>query len=213
MKLKSFGCSFVYGNELSDCHGQPSQLTWPGIIAKHLKLSYECYARPGSGNLQILNQILREAPNGPALFIINWTWIDRFDYLDSYNDSWQTLLPNEESGNARYYFKNIHSQYRDKLTSLLHINTAIQTLKQYNQKFIMTAMDELLFEDVWHCDAAMELLQDSIFPYIQNFNGYSFLEWSRINGYPESDLWHPLEAAHQAAAEYVLKNFIPALSK
>ena len=62
MKLKSFGCSFIFGSELAydgrdSPYATPSQLTWPAHLAQHLNYNYQCYARPGAGNLQILEQI------------------------------------------------------------------------------------------------------------------------------------------------------------
>ena len=62
MNLKSFGCSFIYGNELSDEVGtevylNPSQLTWPALLSKQYDYGYQCYARPGSGNLQIAEKV------------------------------------------------------------------------------------------------------------------------------------------------------------
>ena len=213
MKLKSFGCSFVYGNELSDCHDQPSELTWPALVAKHLGLDYNCHAAPGVGNLYILHQILKEIDREPAIYFVNWSWIDRFDYLDSYDNRWQTLLPNETGAAAQTYYRDLHSQYRDKLTNLIYIQTAVDALSNQNQKFVMTAMDNLLFETEWHCDTVVQRCQDYIAPHIKSFEGYSFLDWSRQHNYPESELWHPLEDAHRAAADYVLRTFIPALSK
>jgi hypothetical protein len=183
------------------------------LTAKHLGLDYECYAAPGVGNLYILHQILQEIDREPAIYFVTWSWIDRFDYLDSSDDRWQTLLPNETGAAAQNYYRNLHSQYRDKLTNLIYIPTAIDALISRQQKFVMTAMDELLLETEWHCDSAVRRLQTHCEPHIKTFNGYSFLEWSRINGYPESDLWHPLDDAHRAAADYAIKNFIPALSK
>ena len=89
MKLKSFGCSLIYGSELSDevlfdpIKRQPprhSKLTWPALLAQKLNYLYRCHARPGSGNLQIADRVLRQlATNEQALFIINWSFIDRFD--------------------------------------------------------------------------------------------------------------------------------------
>ena len=40
-----------------------------------------------------------------------------------------------------------------------------------------------------------------------NFNGKTFLQWSRDNAFPESDRWHPLESAHRAAADYWTRKF------
>lgn len=213
MKIKSFGCSFIYGNELSDCHGQPSQLTWPALVAKHLDLDYNCHAAPGVGNLFILQSILAEIDREPAIYIVNWSWIDRFDYLDSYDNRWLTLRPNETGAAAQSYYRNLHSQYRDKLTNLIYVQTAIDALINQKQKFVMTLMDNLLFETEWHCDTVVKRIQNYISPHIKSFDGYSFLDWSRQHNYPESELWHPLDQAHKAAADYALKNFIPALSK
>jgi len=90
--LKSFGCSFIFGSELLDSDIDsvictPSQHTWPALVAKHLDFEYECYASPGSGNLQILERLLNQLPTitSSDVVIIGWTWIDRFDYC---NNSW-----------------------------------------------------------------------------------------------------------------------------
>jgi hypothetical protein len=68
MKLTSFGCSFIFGSELNDSSitaGNliPSKHTWPAHLAQHLNATYECHARPGAGNLQILEKILNQASN------------------------------------------------------------------------------------------------------------------------------------------------------
>lgn len=208
MKLKSFGCSFVAGTDLAN----PTQ-TWPALVAQHLELDYECFAAPGVGNLFILHQILTEIDREPAIYIVNWSWIDRFDYLDSYDNRWQTLLPNETGAAAQTYYRDLHSQYRDKLTNLIYVQTAIDALINNKQKFVMTAMDNLLFETEWHTDTVINRCQRHIAPHIQSFDGYSFLDWSRQHNFPESQSWHPLEQAHRAAADHAIKNFIPALSK
>ena len=87
MKLKSFGCSFIYGSDLADASINPGNLipsnhTWPAHLARLQNRDYECYAKPGSGNLQILEKILTQASDKDKhdLFVIGWTWIDRFDY-------------------------------------------------------------------------------------------------------------------------------------
>ena len=208
MKLKSFGCSFFAGTDLGD-----SLQAWPALVAQHLELDYECFAAPGVGNLYILHQILREIDQEPAIYFVNWSWIDRFDYLDSYDNHWQTLRPSETGAAAQTYYRDLHSQYRDKLTNLIYVQTAIDALIARKQKFVMTAMDNLLFETEWHCDHVISKIQQHIAPHIASFEGYNFLDWSRQHNFAESSNWHPLESAHRAAADYALKHFIPALSK
>lgn len=210
MMLKSFGCSFIFGSELhDDGHGTtyatPSQFTWPALLAKDLNYTYSCYARPGSGNLQILERVLTHvACNQPALFVIGWTWIDRFDYINCVNDRWQTILPGDNTEYAEYYYKNFHSQYRDKFITLTAIKIAIDTLKQKKCPFIMTYMDELIFETKWHNTPAITDLQDYIRPYMVNFEGADFLTWSKNNNFPIGQRGeHPLEQAHHAAFELI----------
>ena len=80
-------------------------------------------------------------------------------------------------------------------------------LKQKNIPFIMTYMDELMFDQHWNTTPAILELQAQITPHMTQFDGQTFLEWSRSNGYPESDTGHPTEVAHNAAGKYMLNVF------
>lgn len=217
MELKSFGCSFIFGSDLSDyCNLSngygtiASQLTWPAILASQLGYGYQCHARPGAGNLNISDIVLNHLDDDNcALYVISWSWIDRFDYTNSDISrskpdiiwkNWKTLRPGSESNLAKTYYQELHSEYRDKLTSLLSIKTVIDVLKQKDLPFIMTYMDELLFDREYNITPAIKQLQDYVKPYMTVFEGKTFLDWSRSHGYPESANWHPLEQAHAAAA-------------
>jgi hypothetical protein len=209
MRIKSFGCSFIFGSDLPD-DGQDgpyatySHLTWPALVAKESNLEYSCYARPGSGNLRILEQVLTHAAcGGNDLFVIGWSWIDRFDYTNT-QDDWKTILPVDETAIAKTYYKDLHSQYRDKLTTLIHIRTAIDVLNYHKIPFIMTHMDDLIFETKWHTTPAITDAQNYIEHYITRFEGLTFLDWSRNKGFPISPTLHPLEAAHRAAAKLMI---------
>lgn len=220
MKLKSFGCSFIYGTDLADdgrgfLVSKPSQLSWPSLFAQDLNYTYECYARPGSGNLRILEKLLTQAHNNDdSLFVIGWSWIDRFDYTSipsqptvpsEYvgNEVWSTIMPIDTDTRAKNYYRDLQSQYRDKLTSLIYIKTAIDTLRKKNIPFIMTYMDELLFETEWHSTDSIIELQTSIRPYMTKFENQTFLDWSKKKGFPISETLHPLEQAHQAGFELI----------
>lgn len=211
MRLRSFGCSFIFGSDLHDDgrnlrRATPSRHTWPALVAQHLGYDYDCYARPGAGNLQIAERVLSQAAcNEQYLFVIGWTWIDRFDYTTP-DDVWQTLRPTTETEVAECYYRDLHSQYRDKLTTLINIRLCIDTLRQKNIPFVMTYMDELMFENKWHATPAITDLQDYIRPYLSSFQGKSFLDWSRAGNYEISDMLHPLEPAHRAAADLVISD-------
>lgn len=210
MMLKSFGCSFIFGSDLLDveCNRYTttgSAFTWPALLAKDLNYDYCCYARPGIGNLQILERLLNQiANNDDSYYVINWTWIDRFDYINSQDTStWDTIVPANTNNISTMYYKHLHNQYYDKLTTLLYIKLAIDTLTQAQRPFIMTYIDELIFETKWHTSPAIIELQNYIRPYLITFDNQTFLEWTKEKGFPISETLHPLEEAHQAAFELI----------
>lgn len=217
MQLKSFGDSFVFGTDLTDASCsppntvKPSKNTYSAHLAHYLDYDYQCYARPGCGNLQIAEQILSHVDKNPSLFVIGWTWIDRYDHWGEnrtwYDTNWQTVVPIDNTNIARNYYKDLHSQFRDKLTTLMTIKLVIDSLKQSDQKFIMTYMDDLIFDTEWHTTPAIIKLQNYVKPYMTTFDGQTFLDWSRANNYSISTTLHPLEAAHRAAGDYMIKVF------
>ena len=200
MKLKSFGCSFIFGSDL-----QRPESAWPALIAQHYNLEYQCHAQPGSGNLRILESVLNSlADCEPAVYVIGWTWIDRFDYADPATDQWCSVLPADSTDQAQYYYRHFHSQYKDKLATLIHIKTAQDAVLAAGHQLIMTHMDDLIFETAWHCSPAVTQLQNNIMPNIVQFENQTFLNWARKNKHKISDTWHPLESAHRAAADLMI---------
>jgi hypothetical protein len=213
MKIKSFGCSFIYGTDLSD---NPqvwnySNLTWPALLAARTGSDYECHARPGSGNLQIAERVLNQcADDDSSFYIIDWTWIDRFDYIKRQDDQWlpwDTLRPSSNSAEAVSYYKHLHSEYSDKFSTLSCIKMVLDVLLEKGLDFIMTYEDDLIFDQRWHVSPAVNYLQNSVRPYMTTFEGQSFLAWSRSKNFPESPGWHPLEEAHESAADLMIKVF------
>jgi hypothetical protein len=223
MNLKSFGCSFIFGTDLADSRdNEPpvsSRTTWPALVAKELGATHQCYARPGSGNLQVLERVLTQCANaGPNdVFVIGWTWIDRHDYIEPTNNlwadsimlapktPWKTIVPVDDSELAQTYYKKLHSQYQDKLTTLIYMKTAIDMLREHNIKFVMTYIDNLTFETEWQPNAAISELQKYIWPYTTQFENETFLNWSKSKNFEISPTLHPLEAAHRLAADYIMR--------
>lgn len=214
MKLKSFGCSFIWGSELSDITNKNkkfSDLTWPALIARQKNLQYQCFARPGAGNLFILQSILNQLNDPADIYIINWTFHGRYDYVFAQGEktetSWHSILPWDTHQRAEYYYKNLHSEFTDKLQNLIWISAAVDALVSIGAQFTMTYMDPLLFDRRWNATGATEYLQQKIRPFLHQFDGLNFVEWSQKNGYPIGSLGnHPLEAAHSAAADYLINH-------
>jgi hypothetical protein len=218
MKIKSFGCSFVFGTDLHDDgrnlpHACPSQHTWPALLARHLGYEYKCYARPGAGNLQIWEKIANEiASRESALYVIGWTWIDRFDYIKEnatnwFNGTrWKTIMPIDQDTTAEMYYRDLHSEHLDKMKSLIYVKSAVDLLLQNRCQFIMTSMDELLMDQSCNLSSGMYPMQEFLEPYISSFDTKNFLDYSRDNGHPISATSHPLESAHRDAADLVINN-------
>lgn len=211
--IVSCGDSFFYGIDLSDCPtwaspmkvNPPSQRTWPALIAQHLGDSYTCYANVGVGNLNILKQIISacQTYGNDAVYIINWTWIDRFDYADPEQDTWHTVRPALDDPNKdKFYYKNFHSELADKFTNLIYVSQALDILQ--GRRFLMTYMDHLLLDSQWHAPDYVRYLQAKVSPHLGSFEGMNFLEWSKHKSCPISEHWHPLDQAHQLAADYWL---------
>lgn len=210
MKIISLGDSFFWGTDLADQNYPhvPSKSVYPCLIAKNFKFDYECFAIPGAGNFLIYTNLIKsiEANLEDCVYFINWSWIDRFDYADEkIHCGWNTVRPGLDNMHKdKFFYKNFHSELQDKLLSLTYIFAAVQILQQSNCKFIMTYMDRLLLDKTWHCPPEINLLQQKVQPFLQTFDGHTFLEWSRRHSFPESPSWHPLELAHKKAAEYWL---------
>ena len=215
-KIKSFGCSFVYGSDLADADIEqtdfvtryvPSSLTWPALISKQIKSEYECYALPGQGNFKIYSDILANSyHNEDSIFLINWTWTDRFDYVDS-DGYWNTLRPADENQEQKFYYRHLHSQLCDTISSASYIVSAAEHLKSLNCSYIMTYMDYNLTTPIdtnWHDPRYLEVLQQKLQKILVDFNGENFLDWSKSNNFKISKYWHPLDEAHQAAADHWL---------
>ena len=192
---------------MSDADKLPSKHTWPALLADHLHMPYQCLARPGSGNLHIAEQILTHVAQEPAVFVINWTYIDRFDYVNPENDQWNTIRPGAEDSVADHYYRNLHSQYRDKLVTLMQIKLCVDALEQAGHEFVMTYMDDLIFETEWHASQAVLNLQACIQPHMRQFDGRNMLEYSRDRGHAVGSLDHPLESAHKDLFWHALGNF------
>jgi hypothetical protein len=200
MKVLTFGCSFMSGEELSSPNA-----AWSAQIAKQLSLPHVNHARAGIGNLQILHQILCHA-DPDSCCIINWSWIDRFDFCSSTTERWETIRPSLEHPAADFYYRNLHGQYQDMLNTLIYINSAMDFLDHLGARYLMTYIDPLIFETVdptWHDPVAVSRLQNPVRHRLHDFQGDTFLNWSRAR-FAVSEKWHPLDEAHAAAAGLML---------
>jgi hypothetical protein len=154
-----------------------------------------------------MNETLTQAwLNDPGLYVINWTWADRFDFLDPVHENWHTLRPDGNTHEHQLYYRHFYNQYHTMLTNACYIKTTADILNSRGIKFIMTLMDTTLFDEVnprWQDPRSISLLQKEINPHITWFENQTFLNWSKQKGFTISETLHPLESAHQAAFELI----------
>ena len=214
--IKSFGDSFVFGTDLTDCpHStvpgslKASNMTWPALIAQELELDYKCHALPGVGNNYIAQQAVTHADQD-SLNVIVWTWIDRWEFFDITDVKWTTVRPtgSEDHPLADIYYRHLQSELQDKWQSLNYIYSTHEYLRRNNIPFVSHIMDELLLDITHHCPDYIAKLQCDIRNDILRFPSYcTFLSWAEINDFPISEAMHPLEEAHKAAANIWLETY------
>jgi len=230
-RVIAFGDSFTRGDELAGCPEQMpnkpfqySQSTWPAVIAKSLNCDYKCCAIGGVGNQFISWQVASwNQIKKTTLCIINWTWFERFDYVDVLVDEWRTTHPRHEDKLDHYFYRNLDSDIWNLHRNLQQIHSTISFLKQNNVDFIMTCLDTnyiansntILTTDSTASSkwtSAISNLQEQVVPYILDFKRMSFLEWSKHNGFELGPNGHPLEKAHAEAAKYINTNVIEGMT-
>ena len=198
--IRTFGDSFLFGTDLSDCvGGSASSLTWPALIAEQLQLQHQCYAWGGASNSLIARRVIEHAYH-QSLNVIQWSWIDRSEYATRDNNEFQQIRPSEDNTVNNFYYKHMHSELNDKWTNLMLIANTLQYLENNNLKYVCHVLDQTLFDKKYHAPDYVQKLQQYIEPKVIWFPGHTtFFEWAKLERFPISDTWHPLEPAHEQA--------------
>ena len=207
-KVIAVGDSFTRGDELSDCstrsriapHHTHSLSTWPALIAKNLGIEYDCRTVGGRGNHWISMSVSDELEkHRDALFIINWSWFERFDYIDIETGLWTVTHPRHNQKLDHYFYKNIDSDRWNLHRNLQQIHSTICLLEQNKMDFIMTCLDPMIYTKA----NPVKPLQDQVLHRVINFYGHTFLEWAKHKNFEIGPNGHPLEKAHIEAAKYI----------
>lgn len=230
-KIVSFGDSFVYGFE--QANNEDGSLGWPGRAAAKLGCEYQTRAKTGCGNDYIAHQIYSYFSKNPAedtLAVINWTWQSRFDFYMLDHDTWITLgstcIPEylehlvartEAEDIVEFYHRRLNAGILWNKTRILKTIYGVQSyLREKNIANVQTYMDYDTFdlECKWEAltpDYVAEL-QSMVYPKLELFEGKNFLDWSYDRGYYVTpDGLHPMEQAHEAAAELWQPRYAQAL--
>jgi hypothetical protein len=224
MKLLACGCSFTFGEELSDQFGTliPSDIGFAGLLAKKLNLEYHCAAEPGSGADRTVRQLLKNLDSDVSLVVIGWSLINRFEFDFGPGIGWQNLIAADKW--PKDYRSPVVLPYRKQfyanLTNLYmqyhyakNVLFAEQILQQKNIPYIFCRIDPAF--DRQQCDdpefqEIMNLINwDHWFDWKDPWGkSVSFTNWADVNNYPLGPRHHPLDRAHSVTAELLYKFMI-----
>jgi hypothetical protein len=216
-RVIAFGDSFTRGDELADCstngriapHHTYSLSTWSALIAKELGIEYDSMTIGGRGNHWISMSVSTYLEkHRDALFIINWSWFERFDYIDAETAQWTVTHPRHNDQLNHYFYKHIDNEKWNLHRNLQQIHSTICLLEQNNINFIMTCMDPMLYNK----ENFVTVLQKQVNHYIVDFEDMSFLEWSKHKSFELGPNGHPLEKAHAEAAKYINTSVIEGIT-
>jgi len=145
-RLITFGCSLAYGHGLSDCfkwqNNEPgdvaSELAFPALIAKRLKLDNFNLSRPGASNKEIWNKAINFAYETTDTVIVHWSYPDRtIIYNDNGTETY--IAPWQDNIESSLFYKHFHSDieaYNDFYLRLDQLNHFYKMFK-INARFFV----------------------------------------------------------------------------
>ena len=109
MRMYACGCSFTYGDELTD----PAAHSWPAILAAKLSAEFTNVAAKGGTNARTVYQTIKHTQNKYDLYVIAWTTYSRFTFYKSDNNFETNFNPNLI--HALYSSENFYKQWGEVL--------------------------------------------------------------------------------------------------
>ena len=102
MKIYANGCSFTYGDELSE----PSDSAWPAQLATRLQATVTNDAISGGTNARTVYRTVKHLQDKYDLYIVAWTTNTRFTFYHANNNhdvNFNPMLLNDLYGHESYY--------------------------------------------------------------------------------------------------------------
>ena len=138
-RLIAFGCSFTYGHGLPDCAigndagPEPSQHSWPALLADKLGRSVVNMSRPGSGNTEILWKLINFDFEPDDLCVIMWSYFTRSEFYVFTEDP-KGFRIKEDKNNPRFYLNEDMFLQHNIIANLLTMDHAARYLEDLNIK-------------------------------------------------------------------------------
>ena len=223
MKLIAAGCSFIFGNELSDTNNDqdPSQLTFSALLADYLNLEYQCVAVPGTGSDTISRQVIKNFDYSTKFVLVCWSYAGRFEFNFKDHD-WQGIrhlsnhpeLKNCTEPFSKMFYANLTKTYQwyNYVKDIVFLQ---QWLKSKKVPYLFCSVDPDFTQDVIDQTEYVELYKSIDWQpwFFWKFNNRNvgFVQWTANNQVNNNDFKigkiakHPLEYAHQQTFEQIKK--------
>lgn len=216
------GCSFTLGSELADDDGTctPSNYSWSALLAKKLKMDYQCIAYPGISNQSIARRLfdsIIENQNYDLAVAVMWTFTSRYEIYS--NNEWKsvsTQTKNSDKNVNKWYQICGNNEVYEIYTSLVSYLMIQELLERKNIPYIFTSADMCIWERFFYKNPTKSIrsLQSEI-----NWDKWfwigerkeGFFEWG--SKFPIGPFSHPLEKAHQVLSDNMHSTALTLLQK
>lgn len=233
MSLFFIGCSFTYGDDLSD----PGKTSWPALVAG--KNKFVNAAVSGGTNERTMYQVIKNIDQYQK-FYIAWTYIERFTRYRQDNNhevNFNPMCKHVLYGNDREFkdYAKLHygvwyndlfafkcwlqqiillQRYLDnKNKPYIMINTVHNNIHSWSQDWTTfnDSVKSLLCFDIMNDDQLFSEHQE-IQNLLDDIDKDRFIGWGQwsitdlLDRYPLGATGHLLEDGHQAVANYIIQN-------
>lgn len=157
------GCSFTFGNELSDDDGiNPSSKSWAALLAQHTNMKFVNSAKGGLGNSGVARRVFNTVCDfDPADIVVTvmWTFPSRYDWAMPRHriledTRWATITPWDCTDNEA-----------EVLSTLIGNDSVIKDFKKRRREF---------------ADAKVTAFADSLYKNAANRYHEIYLSWKSI---------------------------------
>jgi hypothetical protein len=235
MIIVAGGDSFVWGSELADSlNGSPngySRSTYSALLSKQYGASYKCAAFPGNSNDAIARMTMLECNKHSKKVgaIVSWTFMPRFEFRFAYPiqspiSPWTSINPHqynkpEVKDFSDYFFKHVGTDIEYQQYNSLRAALLLQTyFINKHIPYMFTLADNNFCNDYSTLSVDCKILWDQIdwnkwFFFVPAEEAWlttsprGFYQWAVENKYDIGPMQHPLEQAHQDAAELIKEKF------
>ena len=199
-RIITHGCSFTYGEELSD----PALSSWPRLLADNLGTELINLAKPGYNNDGIIQDILRLNLNMDDLVIICWTSYIRMMFNDK--DGWFTLMPHNKMNETFQYRSTLIKHFMDAVDDKwLYQRWLTQIILLQN--YLESQHVKWLFLSAFDNQHQYNKYRKHFIDILPKISSSNFVDWPNggitewVYPSPLGPRGHPLEEGHKKVAD------------